>query len=392
MKEFIITIMFVTAVFAGCKQSKWEEIKVKPESSSGLNYEYLDWSGKADSCTYVLINQFMNKEKGTFWATPFDVNNNSNNIYWQQAHAIDVLIYSYERIKDSNPDKAAEYENYFELWYENKANNYESGGSTGFSNTFTDDMCWICLSLIHMYEATMDDKYINTAKEIYDGEIKLREITDDKGTGLKWKSNDDKRNACTNSPGCLVAIKLYREFKEQKYLDDAITLYEYVANNLLSEDGRVEEPPLSYTQGTFGEACRQLFHMTGERKYMRKADLVINYSITSDRCLTNGILRDEGKSMDQSIFKAVLIPYAVNLALDNDAFYTTKERLVLFLEKQAETLWENLDKSAFPKMYCNYYWGDVFPSGDVASMGAQVSGASLMENVVRLKTELVEDE
>lgn len=185
---------------------------------------------------------------------------------------------------------------------------------------------------------------------------------------------------------------MYREFKEQKYLDDAITLYEYVANNLLSEDGRVEEPPLSYTQGTFGEACRQLFHMTGERKYMRKADLVINYYITSDRCLTNGILRDEGKSMDQSIFKAVLIPYAVNLALDNDAFYATKERLVLFLEKQAEALWENLDKSAFPKMYCNYYWGDVFPSGDVASMGAQVSGASLMENVVRLKTELVEDE
>lgn len=64
MKEFVITIMFVTAVFAGCKQSKWEEIKVKPENSSGLNYEYLDWSGKADSCTYVLINQFMNKEKG----------------------------------------------------------------------------------------------------------------------------------------------------------------------------------------------------------------------------------------------------------------------------------------------------------------------------------------
>ena len=51
----------------------------------------------ADSCTYVLIEQFMDKTKGTFWVSPQNISGNSANtyIYWQQAHAIDVLLYSY---------------------------------------------------------------------------------------------------------------------------------------------------------------------------------------------------------------------------------------------------------------------------------------------------------
>lgn len=39
-------------------------------------------------------------------------------------------------------------------------------------------------------------------------------------------------------------------------------------------------------------------------------------------------------------------------------------------------------------MYCNYYWGEVFPSTDIASMGAQASGASLMEGIARMMSAL----
>ena len=56
-----------------------------------------------------------------------------------------------------------------------------------------------------------------------------------------------------------------------------------MVNNSYNADGRVEEPPLTYTQGTFGEACRQLYHITQESKYMDKAKQVINYAATSDR-------------------------------------------------------------------------------------------------------------
>ena len=191
-------------------------------------------------------------------------------------------------------------------------------------------------------------------------------------------------NACTNSPGCLVAAKLYQRYEDGNYLSDAKKLYEYVVNNSYNADGRVEEPPLTYTQGTFGEACRQLYHITQESKYMDKAKQVINYAATSDRCLRNGILRDEGSSMDQSIFKSVYIPYAVNLALD-EASGSIGKHLITFLKNNAETLRMNLNHAAYPAMYCNYWWGEMWKSSEPASMGAQVSGASLMEGIARLE-------
>lgn len=384
MKKNIFLVLCISFICFGCSaEAEWEKLKVKEVVKTD---PVIDWSATADSCTYVLIEQFMNKEKGTFWKSPKDVSGGSYNIYWQQAHAMDVVIYSYERIKDKNPALAATYKNYFKLWFDNKANNYHHSDNdeTGFLNPFTDDMCWICLTLIHLSEATGDAVYINMAKKIYDTHIITRAWTDAKGTGLPWKSDDKSRNACTNSPGCLVAAKLYRKFGGENYLEDAKMLYKYIVGSLLKSDGRVEEPPLTYTQGTFREACRQLYHITQEREYMRKAELVINYTMASDRCLQNWILRDEGTNMDGSIFKAVFVPYAVNLALDDDTSDFVKKRIKTFLLDNAEALWKNMDRREYPAMYCNYYWGSMFPSNEIASMGAQASGSSLMEGVARM--------
>ena len=212
MKKNVFLVLCISFICFGCSaEAEWEKLKVKEVVKTD---PVIDWSATADSCTYVLIEQFMNKEKGTFWKSPKDVSGGSYNIYWQQAHAMDVVIYSYERIKDKNPALAATYKNYFKLWFDNKANNYHHSDSdeTGFLNPFTDDMCWICLTLIHLSEATGDAVYINMAKNIYDTHIITRAWTDAKGTGLPWKSDDKSRNACTNSPGCLVAAKLYRKF------------------------------------------------------------------------------------------------------------------------------------------------------------------------------------
>ena len=376
MKIYIPLVLSVLFIFSACStDAEWQNLEVTETVKTD---PVIDWTATADSCTFVLVEQFMNKEKGTFWKSPKNVSGGSYNIYWQQAHAMDVVVYSYERIKNKNPELANTYEHYFRLWLENKANNYnhDENDETGFLNSFTDDMCWICLTLIHMSEATGDDTYVNMAKTVYDTHIITRARTDAKGTGLPWKSNDESRNACTNSPGCLVAAKLYRKYGAENYLNDAKMLYDYIAKNLLKGDGRVEEPPLTYTQGTFGEACRQLYHITQERQYMRKAEEAINYTMTSNRCLQNWILRDEGTSMDGSIFKAVFIPYAVNLALDEKASDYVRKRIVLFLQDNATVLWKNLDRNLYPEMYCNYYWGKVFPSDDIAS---------LMEGVVRLE-------
>lgn len=346
-----------------------------------------DYNRKADSLEYVLVEKFMVKSKGVFKVRPED-SGAQWDIYWQQAHAMDVLVYAYERIKDSDPTLAAQYKLYMQRWHANHANNWGSG--TSWENPFTDDMCWIGLTIMHMADVFDSRSYYTTARSIYDSYIAKRKVTDDSGTWLPWNSYGEANsgpNACTLSPACLLALKLYEHYGTEKYLDDATAYYEYMVNHISKSDGRVEEPPLTYTQGTFGEACRKLYHITGERKYKSKAVNYLNYAISSTgRCCDKGLLRHEGTSMDQALFKAVLIPYAVNFALDEEMTFSSRRNMVTFLLKNADTLWQNLDHEAYPEMYCNYYWGTPFnPNGERGGMmGAMVSGASLMENVARL--------
>ena len=158
------------------------------------------------------------------------------------------------------------------------------------------------------------------------------------------------------------------------------------------DDGRVGEPPLSYTNGTFGEACRYLYHITGETEYRDKAALFIYYAFNSTRNGQNGILRNEGENMDNSIFKAVLIPYAVNFVLDEDMSDIRRKYVLLYIQKNADSLWERLDKSKYPAMYCPFGWAETYDydSSTHASMGAMASGASLYENTVRMHNILIE--
>lgn len=351
-----------------------------------------DWAALADSCTTVLVSNFMDKSKGTFWSTPNDIEKSSTYIYWQQAHALDVVLYSYLRIKDTDQAKAEEYLGYIQKWFDNDANNYNNskdseGDYGGFYNDYTDDMCWICLTMLRMTEFTGIEKYADAARNIFDRYIWPRATESSKGISLPWTTYDhdkDNKNACTNTPACLTAALLYKKYKSSSYLDIAKKLYDFNIANMPDAD-RVEEPPLTYTQGTFGEACRQLFHITGEQSYMDKAGAVLTYAFTSNRCTDSatGVLRHEGTSMDQSLFKAVLIPYAVNYVLDVQADRYTRELLEEKLMLCAETLSKNLDRGMYPRMYADYFWGTTFREG-TASMGAQASGASLMEGVARM--------
>lgn len=362
-------------------------LQALPAVNSLARYITQDYSGWADSLTTVLVSNFMNTSKGTFYSTPNDVEHSTTYIYWQQAHAMDVIIYQYENICDSDATLENRYKIYMRQWYRNHANNYYSSSKdgTGFLNPYTDDMCWICLTLLHMGETLDNSTYITTAKTVFDKYIITRASThEDGGIWLPWNWDDGAGpNACTNSPACLVAAKLYNHYGQQEYLDYAKGLYDYIAKHMLKSDYRVEEPPLTYTQGTFGEACRQLYHITGEARYRTMCTNVLNYAITSGRCLNNGILRSEGESMDQSIFKAVLIPYLVNAILDDGLLLTYRRTFLSFLQKQCTTLWKNLDKDAFPKMYPSYYWGEKWNTSKTPSMGATTSGASLMVNMAR---------
>ena len=354
-----------------------------------------NYEGKADSMVNAFIESFMIKNKGVFNDM---YQKYAFNAYWTQAHAMDVIVYCYERHKNDNRILANKYKNFMNLWYNNKANNY-AGASTSdgtykmFENPFTDDMCWITLTLLHMYEATNTTKYYTAAKGIFDNYI-IKRATEDTETGglwLPWNTNGDGNgpNACTQSPATLIAAKLYQKNNQEKYLEYAKKLYAYTAKKIVKSDGRVEEPPLTYTQGTFGEACRILYHVTDENntiknRYKNFAYTYINYAFTSGRC-TNGqnILRHEGTSGDQSIFKAVLIPYAVNYVLDAEMPTANRKAIAEYVQKNTKTLCANLKWDHYPIVFCNFDWTKPWTGEDKdASMGAMCSGTARMQKAI----------
>ena len=357
---------------------------------------------KADSMTNAFVESFMIKDKGIF---NDKYGHYQFNIYWQQAHAIDVIIYNYERHKSIDYSLANKYRSYITSWYNNKGNNY-SGASTSdgtyrmFENPFTDDMCWITLTLLHMGEATGTAKYFTAAKQVFDQYIMKRAKEDEETGGLKLPWNTDAGsgpNACTQSPATLIAVKLYQKYGTAKYLEYAKKLYAYTSKKIVKSDGRVEDPPLTYTQGTFAEACRILYHVTDESttmksKYKSLAYTYINYAFTSDRCTSgSNILRSEGSSADQSLFKAVLIPYAVNFVLDEDMTSSNRSAIFDYILKNTKMMWQHLDRSRYPIVFCNYDWRYAYTGADSdASMGAMCSGTSLMENTARMCRTIVD--
>lgn len=364
---------------------------------------------KADSSTNAFIESFMIKSKGIFNDR---YQTYAFNAYWTQAHAIDVLIYNYERHKGIDTQLAKKYLDYIKLWYKNKANNYSGAAASTtttpntstdykmFENPYTDDMCWITLALLHIGEATGTAAYSIVARQVFDNFIIAR-ATEDEATGglwLPWNTDAGSGpNACTQSPATLIAAKLYQKYGTAKYLEYAKKLYTYTAKKMLKSDGSVEDPPLTYTQGTFGEACRILYHITDEsntikNKYKANAHSCINYAFTSGRC-TNGsnILRHEGTDGNQSIFKAVLIPYAVNFVLDEEMVTTSRSNICKYILKNTSTMWTNLDLSRYPLVFCNYDWTKPYTGEDSdAAMGAACSGASLVENTARMSRAIID--
>lgn len=393
LKNLTISALLLFSATAGLAQGESTLYKTIKE-----NYET-----KADSMVNAFIESFMIKNKGVF---NDKYQQYAFNAYWTQAHAMDVIVYCYERHKDNNRALANKYKNYMSLWYSNKANNY-AGASTSdgtykmFENPFTDDMCWITLTLLHMYEATNITKYYTAAKGVFDNYIIKRAKEDEETGGLWLPWNTDAGsgpNACTQSPATLIAAKLYQKTNQEKYLTYAKKLYAYTSKKIVKSDGRVEEPPLTYTQGTFGEACRILYHVTDEtnaikNRYKSFAYTYINYAFTSGRC-TNGanILRHEGTSGDQSIFKAVLIPYAVNFVLDTDMSTTNRKAIAEYIQKNTRTLYGNLNWDRYPIVFCNFDWTKPWTGTDSdASMGAMCSGTSLLENTARMQKAIIEN-
>ncbi len=359
---------------------------------TGIESRY-DWDAAADSAVNVLVDRFMDKNTGTFWTISDNVDPRlSTYNYWPQAHAMDVIVDAYLRIKDSDPERAGQYEKYMASWHKNRANNYNG---PGYYNAYTDDMEWIVLTLLRMYEATGVQEYFDFARGTYDKWIITRWTDDENGGGIRWSLDaGNSKNACSNGPAAICAMRLYGFTSEQKYMDDAVKIYGWLSENLYNPStgmvadnmagGKVNGGALSYNQGTFMGAAHLLYKATKDSRYLAEAMKAARHQMDSRS--TDGIMNAEADkaNSDNALFKGIFIRYATLMVNDTVFDFRFREELKRYISQNAITCWsDGIDKSEGSDMFFNYDWRSPY-TGENGYLNPQVSATTLIEAMTRL--------
>ena len=339
MKRYILIITAIAgcAFFTSCEEDYMELTNPKVEEVPQVYSDYkIDWVAAADSCSAAFVERFYcsesrNGAEGVFSYYDYNSRGDNSSNYWQQAHAMAVMVDYYNRIRTTDPDKAAEIERYFLRWYEKKGNNWEGNqeyrGEYGFGNNYTDDTCWIIIALLQMYDATGNILYYNAAKYTWDECVWPRFPLNKYGY-LPWKWDDHRAISCTNGPASIAASLLAGYAREagdmgayESYLEMACKCFDQNID-AMSSDGTLDSVPLSYTQGACIEAGRLIWKLTGELGYLSKAILAARGQMKSGNMNTeyNGqkVMRDEGADENNSIFKAVFFHWAARMIADTD--------------------------------------------------------------------------
>jgi len=257
-----------------------------------------------------------------------------------------VVIDAYIRTGNSK------YSQLFGEWYEGikSQNNYQH--NTGYRNYYYDDSEWIALTMLRLYDVTKDEKYLNTAKDLWEW-IKTG-WNDLGGGGIAWENRSHlySKNACSNGPAAILAARLYRITKDESDLEWAKKIYDWekahlfnpatgaVYDNLDTRTDQCNTVTFSYNQGTFLGAGYELFKITGEANYLNEARKAAYYCISNSSMIDTGnnILRNEGEG-DGGLFKGIFMRYFVQLILEPSLAPVYSMKFKTFFDNNALVLW-----------------------------------------------------
>ncbi|PST81693.1 glycoside hydrolase [Pedobacter yulinensis] len=151
----------------------------------------------------------------------------------------------------------------------------------GRDSRFYDDNQWLGITAAENYLRTKDARYLELSKKIY--RFMMSGYDELAGGGLYWQEDKkDTKNTCSNGPGVLVALKLFQMTGEKKYLDTAVSLYNWTKKHLQDTDGlyfdNIKIPSLAldkkkytYNTGTMLNSAVILYTITKEKAYLEEA-------------------------------------------------------------------------------------------------------------------------
>lgn len=303
-------------------------------SANAQAAESVDWEKEATrSCRSLVKN---------FWGASFPGNASQKyfndyggqaslrNEWWWQAHAMDVVIDEYNRTKDDR------WLQMFEPWYEGiQGANYEDFDDDPLHNNSIDDMEWLCITMIRMYEACGDRRYFNHARRLYDRYIITTWGPEDEAPwhgGISWSTKADitkTKNACSNGPGGIIAYMLARNLhgaERKKYFDDLKRIYAWEREVLFDkETGAVNDHIgyngvwdgiFAYNTGTFIAMAHQMFVVTRDTQYIDDAKKAADFTMRHFAYGKLGLMSltsDQEWGGDHGLFHGIFFRYLTEL-------------------------------------------------------------------------------
>lgn len=149
---------------------------------------------------------------------------------------------------------------------------------------FYDDNQWIAIACLDAWNRTKHQEYLKIAKEIF--RFMMTGYDAAAGGGLYWKEGDMRtKNTCSNGPGILIALQLYKITNNKNYLDTALVLYHWVNKHLQTPQGvyydnikipslKIDSAIYTYNTGTMLQSNVLLYNITKNKKYLQEAERI----------------------------------------------------------------------------------------------------------------------
>lgn len=207
---------------------------------------------------------------------------------WTYIHGMDAVIDGAERTQKQK------YYGLIETFYEAQDKRH------GWLNDYYDDENWFVLTLIHAYDVTGEQKYLDKAEEIYKD---IQGAWDDSccGTvkgGLWWNKQKTQKATAANAGAVISALKLYQRTENKEYKEFGKQVYDFWLTNMvdtttyqvcdhIDPDGTKVWWKFSYNEGLMIGASLEMYKAFGKTSYLSKARKIADFMINNETVATN---------------------------------------------------------------------------------------------------------
>lgn len=149
------------------------------------------------------------------------------------------------------------------------------------SDRFYDDNVWLGIDFTDTYQLTKDKKYLDKAAMIWNF---IESGTDSLlGGGIYWcEQKKESKNTCSNAPGSVFALKLFKATNDSAYFKKGKALYDWTKECLqdgtdylyfdnIRLDGKIGKAKFAYNSGQMMQSAALLYQLTQDPAYLEEA-------------------------------------------------------------------------------------------------------------------------